>query len=117
MLFSYQNFKNEEKLLTKQKRKSPRKNRKSRRVLSMAKKTPKAKRIKTQNKARGILSVGFKAECLDDAVVLAENIFKPDGKDISQAMQAVAKITWSRKIRNNCRHLHSRNFRQIIHKP
>lgn len=45
-------------------------------------------RLKTQLEA---MKVGFNPECLEDAVVLAENIVKRDGSDISAALQAVAK--------------------------
>lgn len=37
------------------------------------------------------LSIGFRPDCLDDAVTLAEAIVKRDGTDISAALQAVAK--------------------------
>lgn len=45
-------------------------------------------RLKTQITARDI---GFMPEVIEDAVVLAENIVKRDGSDISAALQAVAK--------------------------
>lgn len=45
-------------------------------------------RLKTQLEA---MKIGFNPDCLEDAVVLAENIVKRDGSDISTALQAVAK--------------------------
>lgn len=44
--------------------------------------------LKTQLEA---LKIGFKPDCIEDAVVLAENIVKRDGSDITAALQAVAK--------------------------
>ena len=44
--------------------------------------------LKTQLEA---MKIGFNPDCLEDAVVLAENIVKRDGTDISAALQAVAK--------------------------
>lgn len=45
-------------------------------------------RLKTQLEA---MKIGFKPDCIEDAVVLAENIVKRDGTDITAALQAVAK--------------------------
>lgn len=45
-------------------------------------------RLKTQLEARNI---GFIPDVVEDAVILAENIVKRDGSDISAALQAVAK--------------------------
>lgn len=45
-------------------------------------------RLKTQLEA---MKIGFNPDCLEDAVVLAENIVKRDGTDITAALQAVAK--------------------------
>lgn len=45
-------------------------------------------RLKTQLEA---MKIGFAPNCLEDAVVLAENIVRRDGTDISEALQAVAK--------------------------
>lgn len=45
-------------------------------------------RLKTQLEA---MKIGFNADVLEDAVVLAENIVKRDGSGISAALQAVAK--------------------------
>lgn len=44
--------------------------------------------LKTQLEA---VKIGFKPDCIEDAVVLAENIVKRDGSDITAALQAVAK--------------------------
>lgn len=44
--------------------------------------------LKTQLEA---LKIGFKPECIEDAVVLAESIVKRDGSDITAALQTVAK--------------------------
>ncbi|MDE6784336.1 MAG: hypothetical protein K2J26_03020 [Ruminococcus sp.] len=44
--------------------------------------------LKTQLEA---LKIGFKPDCIEDAVVLAENIIKRDGSDITNALQTVAK--------------------------
>lgn len=44
--------------------------------------------LKTQLEA---MKTGFKPDCIEDAVVLAENIVKRDGSDITAALQAVAK--------------------------
>lgn len=44
--------------------------------------------LKTQLEA---LKIGFKPDCIEDAVVLAESIVKRDGSDITAALQAVAK--------------------------
>jgi len=44
--------------------------------------------LKTQLEA---LKIGFKPDCIEDAIVLAENLVKRDGSDISAALQAVAK--------------------------
>lgn len=44
--------------------------------------------LKTQLEA---LKIGFKPDCIEDAVVLAENLVKRDGSDITAALQAVAK--------------------------
>lgn len=44
--------------------------------------------LKTQLEA---LKIGFKPDCIEDAVVLAENLVKRDGSDITTALQAVAK--------------------------
>lgn len=44
--------------------------------------------LKTQLEA---LKIGFKPDCLEDAVVLAENIVKRDSTDITAALQSVAK--------------------------
>lgn len=44
--------------------------------------------LKTQLEA---LKIGFKPDCIEDAVVLAENIVKRDDSDITDALQAVAK--------------------------
>ncbi len=44
--------------------------------------------LKTQLEA---LKIGFKPDCIEDAVILAENIVKRDGNDITAALQAVAK--------------------------
>ena len=45
-------------------------------------------RLKTQLEA---MKVGFNPDCIEDAVVLAENIVKRDGSDIATALQSVAK--------------------------
>lgn len=45
-------------------------------------------RLKTQLEA---MKIGFNPDCIEDAVILAENIVKRDGSDISAALQAVAK--------------------------
>lgn len=45
-------------------------------------------RLKTQLEA---MKVGFSADVIEDAVVLAENIVKRDGSDIADALAAVAK--------------------------
>lgn len=45
-------------------------------------------RLKTQLEA---MKIGFKPDCIEDAVVLAENIVKRDSTDITAALQAVAK--------------------------
>lgn len=45
-------------------------------------------RLKTQLEA---MKIGFSPEVIEDAVVLAENIVKKDGSDITAALQAVAK--------------------------
>lgn len=45
-------------------------------------------RLKTQLEA---MKIGFNPNVIEDAVVLAENIVKRDGSDISTALQAVAK--------------------------
>lgn len=45
-------------------------------------------RLKTQLEA---MKIGFSSDVIEDAVVLAENIVKKDGSDISAALQAVAK--------------------------
>lgn len=45
-------------------------------------------RLKTQLEA---VKIGFKPDCIEDAVVLAENLVKRDGSDIAAALQAVAK--------------------------
>ncbi len=45
-------------------------------------------RLKTQVSAMGL---GFKAECIEDAVVLAENLVKQGEKDIETALNAVLK--------------------------
>ncbi len=45
-------------------------------------------RLKTQLEA---MKIGFVPDVIEDAVVLAENIVKRDGSDISTALQAVAK--------------------------
>ena len=45
-------------------------------------------RLKTQLEA---MKIGFVPDVIEDAVVLAENIVKRDGSDISAALQAVAK--------------------------
>ncbi len=45
-------------------------------------------RLRTQLEA---LKIGFNPEVIEDAVVLAENIVKKDGSEISAALQAVAK--------------------------
>lgn len=44
--------------------------------------------LKTQIEA---LKIGFSPDCIEDAVVLAENLVKRDGSDITAALQAVAK--------------------------
>ena len=44
--------------------------------------------LKTQLEA---LKIGFKPDCIEDAVVLAENLVKRDGSDIAAALQSVAK--------------------------
>lgn len=44
--------------------------------------------LKTQLEA---LKIGFRTDCIEDAVVLAENIVKRDGSDITAALQAVAE--------------------------
>lgn len=44
--------------------------------------------LKTQLEA---LKIGFKPDCIEDAVVLAENIVKRDGSDITAALQSVAE--------------------------
>ncbi len=44
--------------------------------------------LKTQLEA---VKIGFNPDCIEDAVVLAENIVKRDGSDITTALQAVAK--------------------------
>lgn len=44
--------------------------------------------LKTQLEA---VKIGFNPDCIEDAVVLAENIVKRDGSDITAALQAVAK--------------------------
>lgn len=44
--------------------------------------------LKTQLEA---LKIGFNPDCIEDAVVLAENIVKRDGSDITAALQSVAK--------------------------
>lgn len=44
--------------------------------------------LKTQLEA---LKIGFKPDCIEDAVVLAENLVKRDGSDIASALQSVAK--------------------------
>jgi hypothetical protein len=44
--------------------------------------------LKTQLEA---LKIGFKPDCIEDAVVLAENLVKREGSDITAALQAVAK--------------------------
>ncbi len=44
--------------------------------------------LKTQLEA---VKIGFDPNCIEDAVVLAENIVKRDGSDITAALQAVAK--------------------------
>ncbi|HEZ7987408.1 MAG TPA: hypothetical protein RWO09_10825 [Ruminococcus sp.] len=44
--------------------------------------------LKTQLEA---LKIGFKPDCIEDAVVLAENLVKRDGSDITAALQSVAK--------------------------
>lgn len=44
--------------------------------------------LKTQLEA---IKIGFKPDCIEDAVILAENIVKRDGSDITTALQAVAK--------------------------
>ena len=45
-------------------------------------------RLKTQLEA---MKIGFVPDVIEDAVILAENIVKRDGSDISAALQAVAK--------------------------
>lgn len=45
-------------------------------------------RLKTQIEA---MKIGFSPDVIEDAVILAENIAKRDGSDISSALQAVAK--------------------------
>lgn len=40
--------------------------------------------LKTQLEA---LKIGFKPDCIEDAVVLAENLVKRDGSDIASALQ------------------------------
>lgn len=45
-------------------------------------------RLKTQLEA---MKIGFIPDVIEDAVILAENIVKRDGSDISAALQAVAK--------------------------
>lgn len=45
-------------------------------------------RLKTQLEA---VKLGFNPDVMEDAVILAENIVKRDGSDISAALQAVAK--------------------------
>lgn len=45
-------------------------------------------RLKTQLEA---VKIGFNPDVIEDAVILAENIVKRDGSDISAALQAVAK--------------------------
>ena len=37
------------------------------------------------------MKIGFVPDVIEDAVILAENIVKRDGSDISAALQAVAK--------------------------
>ena len=37
------------------------------------------------------MKIGFKPDCIEDAVVLAENLVKRDGSDITAALQSVAK--------------------------
>ncbi|MCM1436241.1 MAG: hypothetical protein NC042_09370 [Ruminococcus flavefaciens] len=44
--------------------------------------------LKTQLEA---LKIGFKPDCIEDAVVLAENLVKRDGSDITAALQSIAK--------------------------
>lgn len=44
--------------------------------------------LKTQLEA---MKTGFKPDCIEDAVILAESIVKRDGSDITAALQAVAK--------------------------
>ena len=44
--------------------------------------------LKTQLEA---VKIGFKPDCIEDAVVLAENLVKRDGSDIAAALQAIAK--------------------------
>lgn len=44
--------------------------------------------LKTQLEA---LKIGFKPDCIEDAVVLAENLVKRDGSDIAAALQSIAK--------------------------
>ena len=45
-------------------------------------------RLKTQLEA---MKIGFVPDVIEDAVILAENIVKRDGSDITAALQAVAK--------------------------
>lgn len=45
-------------------------------------------RLKTQIEA---MKIGFSPDVIEDAVIIAENIAKRDGSDISSALQAVAK--------------------------
>lgn len=44
--------------------------------------------LKTQLEA---LKIGFKPDCIEYAVVLAENLVKRDGSDIAAALQSIAK--------------------------
>lgn len=50
--------------------------------------------------------LGFNADCIEDAVVLAKNIAKRDGSDITTALQAVAKKypDWKQQAKDKASH-------------
>jgi hypothetical protein len=59
--------------------------------------------LKTQIEA---MKLGFNPDCIEDAVVLAENIVKRDGSDIATALQAVAKKypDWKQQAGDKAKH-------------
>ena len=64
--------------------------------------------LKTQLEA---MKLGFRPDCIEDAVVLAENIVKRDGSDIATALQAVAKKYPDWKQQANDKEKHKGGFK------